>query len=313
MKKVALSGCVCADVIIRPFEKVPPLGQLAHVQSISLHTGGNVSNIAMNLKKLGFEAMLCTKIGRDSFGDFIKNQWEEHGIDTSYVIVDPDFETIVTAVCVAENAQRAFVCNSKEGQNIASGEISKEMIDKADLVFMADMYAYEPFLGRDIAPYFRYAKEQGKTTIADVMWCDAPDWMAHIEPILPYLDYFLPNNDEVYQLTGLTDMAQAAELFADKGVKNVIIKMGAEGSLLRKQDGTLVKTPIFPVQAVDSTGAGDAFCSGFMAGLMLELPLEECCRLGSAVGACCVEKISTTAGVRSMEETIAFMRGRENV
>ena len=79
MKKVACIGCVCADVIIRPLTKVPPLGQLSHVQSISLHTGGNVSNIAMNLKKLGFDAMLCTKIGQDNFGAFIKGEWTRTG------------------------------------------------------------------------------------------------------------------------------------------------------------------------------------------------------------------------------------------
>lgn len=312
MKKVVCIGGAVADVLVRPVEKLPRPGFFEHVDNITLHTGGNVSNVGINMMKLGFESVICAKIGNDNFGRFIKSEWGRLGANTDYAIMADDYGTIVSVVCIDPSGQRGFFNNGGVGKGLSMDEVDPKILDGADILFFASNFGKAPLLGADIVPMLKEARSRGIITCLDVIWSDVDNWIDNVSPAFPYLDYFLPNNDEAETLTGLTDMYAAADQFAKMGVKNVVIKMGDQGSILRKEDGTYVKTPIFKVDAVDSTGAGDAFCSGFMAGLLMEWPLEECCKLGSAVGACCVEKIGTNPGVRTMAQTLAFIKEHEN-
>jgi sugar/nucleoside kinase (ribokinase family) len=162
------------------------------------------------------------------------------------------------------------------------------------------------FDGEPTAEVVRRAREIGVITCLDTVWNSAIDPLPVLDPCLPHLDYFLPSIDEAGLLTGLQSPADVAAFFLDKGVGVVGLKLGDEGCWIQDSQRRL-HVPAYEVAAVDTSGAGDAWVAGFLAGLLEGWDLEEAGRLGNAMGAMCVTAIGTTPGLRNMEDTLTFM------
>jgi len=162
--------------------------------------------------------------------------------------------------------------------------------------------------GAPLAQLLRDAQVLGLKTCVDTAWDTTGRWMDLLAPCLPYVDYFVPSLAEGRAMTGLDAPEGVAQALLNAGAGIVALKMGADGSLVAGQDGRHIRTSGFAVDAVDTTGAGDAFAAGFIAGVYLGWSLEDTARLANAVGALCVTGIGAAGGVTSLEETIAFMQ-----
>ena len=127
-------------------------------------------------------------------------------------------------------------------------------------------------------------------------------------PSLKHLDYFIPSEAEAKELAGTGDMSQAARAFVRDGARNVVIKLGARGVLCLDESGRETTVPAFKVpQVVDTTGAGDCWAAGFLAGLLEGRPLPDAARLGNAVAALSVQAAGATTGIRSMDQVTSLM------
>jgi sugar/nucleoside kinase (ribokinase family) len=132
--------------------------------------------------------------------------------------------------------------------------------------------------------------------------------LADLEELLPYIDYILPNRDEIALLTGKNDPFANAKLLIEAGVGCAVIKCGKDGCLIRTKD-ECYKIPAYPVEnALDSTGAGDCFAAGFLWGLRNGLSLEECGYFACATASCAVEHMGATDGVQSIGEPMKRYR-----
>jgi sugar/nucleoside kinase (ribokinase family) len=148
--------------------------------------------------------------------------------------------------------------------------------------------------GEAAAPLLARAREQGAVTSADIL---APgegllDWIA---PALGELDYLLPNDDQVLALTGAGDLEDGCRALIDRGVGCVAATCGADGVLLVDEDGA-DRIPAFEVEAVDTTGCGDAFSAGFLRGLSLGRDRRAAARLGCAAAAMVAQGLGTDHG-----------------
>ncbi|MDD3404183.1 MAG: PfkB family carbohydrate kinase, partial [Hespellia sp.] len=103
-------------------------------------------------------------------------------------------------------------------------------------------------------------------------------------------DYFTPNQKEAMKMTGTTDVWDAAECLSEY-FEEVIIKLDKDGCLYLGKGQKLIVMPMMGVEAIDSTGAGDAFLSGFMYGLYHDRPIPECIACGNVTGGTCVQKV----------------------
>ena len=144
----------------------------------------------------------------------------------------------------------------------------------------------------------------------DVVVPATTDLWDRMAAVLPYTDYFLPNDDEARLITGLDDARDQAKCFQDAGAGTVAITRGQAGTVLLS-GGELLEAGVFPVTFVDGTGSGDAFDAGFILGLLPGKSNAECVRLGSALGASCVRHTGATAGVFTRTELEAFLREHE--
>jgi sugar/nucleoside kinase (ribokinase family) len=129
---------------------------------------------------------------------------------------------------------------------------------------------------------------------------------------LPSVDYFMPSLEEAAFLSGRADPADAAAFFLDKGAAACVFKMGAQGSYARTRGGAF-RTPAFKVPVSDTTGCGDAYCGGFVAGLAEGRDLEGACRLGAATAALVATGLGSDAGVRDREQVEAFIATAERL
>ena len=168
------------------------------------------------------------------------------------------------------------------------------------------------FDGEETKNFLARCKEMGKTTFLDVCWDASGRWGELINMAMPYIDYFMPSIDEAKNIAGKTDPGEIADVFTSVGAKNIIIKLGSEGSYLKLEGEEKGKIfPPFRVEnAVDTTGAGDSFCSGFLASFARGKSPEECMIFANATGACCVTEKGATTGIKTYEDTVRFIEER---
>jgi sugar/nucleoside kinase (ribokinase family) len=302
-------GILVADVIGRPIDDYPVQGALQLVESITPHIGGCAANTGIGLQTLGIATAVAGKVGRDGFGTFIKGELEKCGVQTAGVVEDATAPTSATMVMVRSDAERTFLHCTGANASYSKSDFDPELLDGIRLLHIAGHGLMPRFDGADCVAVLKMARERGIEICLDTAGAPDARWNENLRQTLPYLDYFVPSWHEVRHFVReehRDDPQRVAAHFLEAGVKVVALKMGERGSLVTDGKQSISVAP-FRVEAVDATGAGDAFAAGFLRGILNGFDLEKCARLGNAVGALCVTEVGTIAGYRSLEATLAFM------
>lgn len=308
MKKVLCIGSVTTDVIIKPVDALPTPGSLQFIDSSSMFVGGCASNASMDLAKLGVPVSLCVKLGKDLFGNFVYDTCKEAGVDMSGVVFDENVQTTTSIVCVNSEGERSFLYNGGSTSAMTDADISDEIIKDADIVFLAGALLTHGLDGEPAAKMFKKAQEMGKFTVMDTAWDPTGRWMEGVEAALPYLDLFMPSIEEAEKIAGETDIDKIADVFFAKGCKNVIIKAGKKGAYIREAGKKGYYAPTYlSIKPTDTTGAGDSFCAGFLAGIAQDMSFEQSAKLGNAVGTHCVMELGASTGIKPLADIYAFM------
>ncbi|NLB80646.1 MAG: carbohydrate kinase family protein [Clostridiaceae bacterium] len=312
MFDVSCIGILVADVIAKPVDKIPDKGLLNLISGISLHSGGCAMSAAVDMSILGIKAAILGKVGNDSFGEFLKSVLESNNVDTDGLCVDKKTQTSASVVLSDSQGERTFLhCTGANG-TFSKDDINWDVIEKSKVVFVAGTFLMDTFDGAHCASVLKRCKQMGKTTVLDTAWDSKGRWMDVLEQCMPYIDYFLPSIEEAMALSQKQIPEEIAKEFFDKGVSKVAIKLGSKGCYL--QDGKNKKPVIVPpykVQAVDTTGAGDSFCAGFITALVKGMSFTECGYFANAVGAHCVSALGATTGIKPMDDILAFMEAKK--
>jgi sugar/nucleoside kinase (ribokinase family) len=174
------------------------------------------------------------------------------------------------------------------------------------VLYLGGFFLMENVKEEELIPVFRAARQAGAKTVLDVVTPGPADYLARLERILPLVDVFMPNDLEAELITGEKDPIKQAELFHRLGAATSIITLGGEGSILVNAKQRL-RASAFPMAFVDGSGGGDAFCAGYISGMLRGLDAKDCLRTASALGASCVRAIGTTTGVFTRSECEAFL------
>lgn len=310
--KIACVGIMVADVLVEPVESYPDKGVLEKVNSITVHNGGNAMTAAINIKKMGNNPVMVGMVGNDMFGEFLKKRLVESGVDTSGVKVNDSVQTSASVLMIDKSGERSFFHCTGTNAVFEHSDIDYSVIEDCDLVFVTGTFLLDSFDGVGTMEFLKKCKEMGKTTFLDVCWDSKGKWGELIDMSMPYIDYFMPSIDEAVCIANKDDVEEIADVFVQKGVKNVVVKLGSKGSYLRKEGenkGT-VYPPFYIENPVDTTGAGDSFCSGFISAFANGYPVEECMVFANATGALNVTEKGATTGIKTFEETIEFIKQR---
>jgi len=303
-------GILVADAIAKPVDGIPERGRLSLVDKIELYTGGCAMNAAIDMAKIGLSATVIGKIGDDGFGSFMTGALKKENVDISGLVISKESSTSASVVLSDSGGERTFLHCLGANAEFTDDDIDMDIIAKTDIVFVAGSMLMTAFDGQPCARFLKRCKALGKYTILDTAWDSKDRWMSVLKPCMSYLDVFMPSYEEAVRLSGgLTDPEAIADSFIALGVKTAIIKLGKDGCFIKDSDSGIKRMlPTYSeIKPVDTTGAGDAFCAGFITGLAKGFTLVECCEFANAVGTFCVMDIGASTGIRSFDEIKEFM------
>ena len=304
---VYCTGNIVLDTLVRPVEGMPAWGTTTYVESISAHLGGNGAGSAYAAAMMGVPAKLAGAIGNDPPGAFITERLRSAGVDVSQLRVMDDSATAATVGMVHAGGERLFFHDLGACGRLQAADISfaPEVVNGCSFFHYASIFCL-PGLRIQAREVLERARQAGLRTSLDVDWDTSGRWLDDLGPLCPLLDFLFLNTQEAQMLCGLEEPEAVGLFFLDRGVKTVVLKMGEQGCAVFTHDDEF-RLPAYTVQAVDTTGAGDCFCGGFLAGLCRGFSLRESARLGNAVAAHGIQRVGNTDGVADYETTRRWM------
>lgn len=307
---VVCAGLLVADHLCTPIDHLPAAGELVTADELILNIGGCASNAAVVLAKLGVAATVRGKVGDDVFGRFVRDALVGHGVDASAVLVDPSVPTSQTLIVNVKGQDRRFIHLIGANGELRAADLDGVLDPPPRVLYVGGYLLLKGLDAHSLAARFARARQAGTITVLDVATPGPADYLKDLRPVLPETDVFLPNTDEAALILGETDPVRQARAFHQLGAKRVVITLGDAGAV-SISDALSVRLGTYPVSFVDGTGGGDAFDSGYIAGLLDGLSEIDCLRLASAVGASCVRAVGTTAGVFTRAEADAFVAAHD--
>ncbi len=307
MKNIVVIGSSNTDMVVKA-PHLPAAGETVLGGRFMMNAGGKGANQAVAAARYGGRVVFVGRVGEDMFGRQTLAAMREDGIDTSYVAVDSENASGVALISVNAEGENSIVVASGANMALGRADIDRaaEEIRAADVVLMQ--------LEVPVAAV-EYAAEIAAEAGVPVILNPAP---APAKPLpaslLSHVDTITPNRSEAARISGVevTDMAaarRAAEAIHAMGVRNVVITLGGDGSLV--YDGTRFEhVEAVRVEAVDTTAAGDTF-NGVLACCMAEgRSLVEAAREASVAAAISVTRMGAQTAAPTRAEVEAFYRER---
>lgn len=303
MKNIVVIGSSNTDMVVKT-SRLPAGGETVLGGDFMMNAGGKGANQAVAAARYGNRVVFVAKTGRDIFGERTRAVLREDGIVTDYVFEDEEHPSGVALITIDRQAENCIAVASGANMYLSEADIdaSAEEIRRADVVLMQLEIPV-----RTVAYATRIAARAGVRVILNP--APAPT-EALDEELLRGLYLLTPNRSEASLIAGVEvrDMAsaeEAARVIHGKGVKNVIITLGGEGSLLF--DGEhFTHIEAVKVEAVDTTAAGDTF-NGVLATMIAEgRDLVEAAREASVAAAISVTRLGAQPAAPTREEVARF-------
>lgn len=298
-------GLTILDVAGRSVSTIPEGGGVQFIEQIRLNPAGTAAGALINAAKLGIKVSTAACLGKDEKAEFILGAYRRLGIDCSLIQYSSDYQTSATILPIRANGERpAWHCRGASDALFIAEEDFPAVLNCRYLHHGGTGLLAAMDQGQS-ARLLAAARQRGVVTSFDLI---APDdnTLALLRPLLPNIDYFMPSLEEAAFLCGRTEPDEIARFFIEAGVKNCILKEGARGSWWCDGEQCL-HIPAYQVAATDTTGCGDSYCGGFIAGLAKGLTVPQACQLASAVAALVATGLGSDAGVTDWQQVQQFM------
>ena len=297
---VIVVGELNVDLILNELDRFPEVGKEILARQMTLTLGSSAAIFASNIASLGAKVAFIGKIGHDKFGELVLESLQKNGVDVSMIKMDDQHGTGATIILNVEE-DRANTTYPGAMDFLTLEDISGDDLEKAKHLHFSS-YFLQPGMRKGVGKLFRTARELGLTTSFDMQWDPYEKWDLEIEEVLPHVNVFLPNENELLHLSGKASLDEAIGLIA-KHVDVLAIKRGNQGSMVC-HEGQITELPAFLNEhVVDAIGAGDSFNAGFIYKYILGNAIRDCQVFGNLTGA-----VSTTAagGTNAFQDYESF-------
>jgi ribokinase len=278
---VLVAGDLFVDLVMSGFASWPPSpGQEVFAERFYKEAGGGAAITACGLAKLGAKAGVLGMVGEVD-GQWMLDRLRSNHVNTSLIEQSKHEPTAVT-VSLSSATERTFL--TYMGANRELPAMLQRCASRGEFANARHLHLASAPEPAEAANLFLSIAEQGCSLSVDVGW--HPEWLsdARCREALRNVDIFLPNEREAALMTGETEPRRILEAFRKMGMKRVALKLGPLGSGLLYDEEILFCRPI-PVQAVDTTGAGDCFDAGFLFAWMRGDDPKNCLKTGTICGA----------------------------
>jgi ribokinase len=294
-------GALNVDTLLK-VDKLAGAEEESFIQDYTEACGGSAANTMVGLARLGCKTGFIGKVANDREGKMQIDCFKTECVDTDGVIQVTKGKSGSVLGFVDKKGARALYINSGVNDTIKPRELKWEYISQTKFLHLTSFVGEESF--RTQKKLLSSLPQEVKISF-DPGSVYAQKGFAAIEPIIQNSYILMPNASELELLTAEADIRKATDLLVEMGVKIVAVKLGAKGCYVNDGQERLRVEP-FKVQAVDTTGAGDAFCAGFLYGLINSKSLYECGRIGNFVASRCVMQMGALAGLPYAKD-LAFL------
>lgn len=298
-------GFMTLDISGRHVDQIPDGGGIAYLDEIHINPAGTVGGSSINCAKLGASTKATFCIGEDANGTFIVDSFARLNIDTSHVQISKMSKTSSTILPIRPNGDRPCLHCRGASEDLFVEEADFDAVCDAKILHHGGTGYIRAMESGQSVKLLAHAKAKGCITTFDLIG-PHEDTLNQLKPMLPNIDYFMPSIEEAEFLSGRSKPADMAQFFMDLGAGVCIIKWGANGSFIKTAD-TEFRMPAFKVDVVDTTGCGDAYCGGFIAGLARGYDLETACELGTATSGLVAMGLGSDAVVVDLATTQTFI------
>jgi len=305
MPRVIALGDINVDVIAHiPYYPQPGGGGVA--RQARLYSGGSAANTALVLARCGIDVGLIACVGRDALAAQTLVELTEAGVDGRQIQYDPELMTGVMFVAVTPDGERTMI-----GYRGANAKLDPALLQPAEIaaasVLHISGYALLESPQRDAAHRaLDIARQAGLKVSLDVGVEVAQCLGREIRSLLPLVDWVFPNELEAEHLVGHAPGPQAVEQFLSYGLEAVILKQGELGCVIGTREGVF-SVPAFKVEVEDTTGAGDSFDAGFIAGRLNGLSWRSSGLLANALGGLAASVVGAGESLPGMAEALEFL------
>jgi len=306
MADVGSAGILVADMFCGPVDALPAPGELLTLDDIPALAGGCAANVAIGLSKQGVAVDVVGCLGRDAAAQVVLKALDDAGVSTAQIAY-VDETTSQTVILLVKGEDRRYLHVFGANKLFSMRQVSHDWLRTLKVFYLGGVYVMPGIDPDELAATLRFCRENGIITVADVVLPKSLQNFDDLSRWLPYADYYVPNDDEARQMTGLDDARQQADALAELGARTVIIT-GGERGLLALSVGRRWQAGIFEVESVDMTGGGDAFTAGLITGIVRGWDLPRSLAYGSALGASATLAIGTTPGVFTASQADAFLK-----
>lgn len=277
--------------------------------------GGAPANVAATVARLGGEASFVGKVGRDAFGDFLKETLEDYGVNSSMISRDEVLPTTMAFVSLQEDGERDFQFNRGADQSLTIKDIpEKQILDSKVIHFGSATALLEGELQKTYLDWMEKAIKAGIFVSFDPnyrhdLWKGNEDEFVRLSKLaISRADFVKTSREELEIITNKQDVSEGIEVLHHLGAGIVTVTMGKDGSFVSNGNEKALVSSI-QVEAVDATGAGDAFVGAVLYKVVNSdidlknfMELKEVIRFANKIGAVVCTKVGSLTALPTMKE-----------
>jgi 5-dehydro-2-deoxygluconokinase len=296
-----------------------------------MYVGGSASNVCIGAARLGLRTAMIARVGDDPLGRFVHATFQSEGVDTRAIRLDGERLTglITLAIRKCDDFPRVFYYENSADLALSESDIESNLLGSTEALLVTGTHFSRPNLDAASRKAIGIAKANGARIVFDIdyrpvlwglaqhargeqMFVQSERVSRHLQSILPDCDLVVGTEEELCIAGGSENLRESLDKIRSLSSAAIVRKRGAKGSLVYAGDiphdlEVGISSASFPVEVLNSTGAGDAYLAGFLSGWITHKDWETCCRFGNACGAMVVSRHACSASMPSAKELNYFL------
>jgi sulfofructose kinase len=287
-----------ADTLV-PVPHLPTADEVLSVEGIEQQGGGPVPTALVTVGKLGRSAAIWGRVSADHYGEFLRQDFIHHGVDTTYLQSCPGYNPALAVILVDRaTGTRAILHHQGNVPLPTAVDISADVVRECRILHLSGSYMLAEIEAA------RLAKAAGVLVSLDG---GAGLWKTGMDRLVSQADVLVAARHFAEQAADCSSLAACAQALMSRGPRTVVITDGADGSHGWTFDGRYYYQPAFSVTVVDTTGAGDVYHGAFLFGLLNDWPLPRMMAFASATAALKCTRVGGRAGIPTLSELEQFL------
>ena len=295
-------GCSCVDMLA-VVPTFPQPGQEITAVETAQQGGGEVATALVTLARLGSSTCYLGQVGADSFGRLMQQEFQHYGVDTSHMVLQEKTLSQLSMILVdQQTGTRTIVACPPTASELKPGDIPSGLIELARVLHLD---------GAHRAAALEAAQRARRAGVRVVLDADVTALDDSIHQLIRITNVVIASRPFARSFSASTDPATAIEALRSLGPAQVVITLGKNGSI-GWHKGVTLQCPAFPIQVLDTTGAGDVFHGAFIHDMLQDWHFEKVLEFASAAAALKCTKMGGRAGIADFPTTVAFLKQQKD-